>query len=383
VWPEVYRVNHLRLLIFSDLHGHNFRPYSEVLSNGRNSRFQDILNVLENIYQVCKNQKVDGVLFGGDLFHARSVLNVSTFNDTYEAIAKIKTVVKFFVMVVGNHDQSNKLGTIHSTKTFNAIVDVIDRPMWIMESVGEENIYILGVPFSDNKEGIIQSIQEATNEKNCPDLETNSSVLLGHFGVSGAEPGANFVLRASDLPTIPDLEPDLFSQIFLGHYHMYQELIPNVRYVGAPLQHNWGDCGQQRSVTLWDTSPSGEYTAPTQIDMAAPEFVKVNYNEKTGSLCCDEGSIAGNFIRVIFDKRLPKEEWENLKEELLTNGQARWVEESLEVPKPELAESASTYSPNVDIEDMIDCFVDEADTSDLSKETLKELGHKFLESKGT
>ena len=130
----------MKILIFSDLHAHSFKPYSKTLSNGRNSRLQDSLNVLEEIYQYCISYKIDGVLFGGDLFHIRTPITVSTFNPVHEGIAKIKTAVKFMGLLVGNHDQYNKAGNIHSIDTFNSMVTILDRPGWAMFKAEEEEI---------------------------------------------------------------------------------------------------------------------------------------------------------------------------------------------------------------------------------------------------
>jgi DNA repair exonuclease SbcCD nuclease subunit len=215
----------MRFLIFSDPHCHAFRPESELLPSGLNSRLQDSLNVLEQIYVLCRKHEVDCVLCGGDLFHARAVISVSTFNLVYEAIAKIKTVVNDFILVVGNHDQANKIGTVHATQTFQAIVTVVDTPAWV--SV-DPDVNIFCVPFSENREDIVNAIAEGVQE-----APQGTKILLGHFGVSGAEPGSNFVLTSSDIPTLPELQYNKFTQVFLGHYHKPQELLSNVRYIGA------------------------------------------------------------------------------------------------------------------------------------------------------
>jgi DNA repair exonuclease SbcCD nuclease subunit len=365
----------MRLLIFADVHSHAFRPYSEILPNGRNSRLQDTLDILEQIYYICRNQEVDGVLCGGDLFHARSVLNVATFNDVYEAIAKIKTAVKFFVLLVGNHDQSNKLGTIHSTKTFGAVVDVIDQPKWYIGEAEEETVNIFAVPFMDSKEQIVEAINTGLNTYS-GDRENSATLLLGHFGVSGAEPGANFVLKSGDLPTLPDLKPQFFDQVFLGHYHMPQEPLPNVRFVGAPMQHNWGDAKQVRGIWLYDTTPGAGYATPYMQSLVAPNFVRAQATDLENN----SQNFKGHFVRVVFNQHASRTDWGTIKEWLLTKAEARWAEEWLELPASQAAATGS-YTPSMDLEDMIDPYVDsEADEHDLDLQLLKEMGHEFVRS---
>lgn len=363
----------MRILVFSDLHAHAFRPYSEVLPNGRNSRLQDILDILEQIYLACKVLSVDGVVFGGDLFHARSVISVATFNDVYEAIAKIKNIVKFFVMLVGNHDQSNKLGTIHSTKTFNAVVDVIDKPRWYTGVTETEAINILALPFTDYKDDLVGMIEEQTTKPVLESLEPGRRMMLGHFGVSGAEPGANFVLVSPDLITLPQLKPNLFDEIFLGHYHKSQELLNNARYIGATHQHNWGDAEQIRGVWIWDTDRTGKYSIASQLQLKAPKFVRVR-TDQPAPLPTD---LANNFLRIVFTSHRTRQEWESVKKLALEDWQARWAEEWVEIEASSSVEAVGAYTPNMDIEDMIDPFVDDADTQ-LDKDVLKELGHTFI-----
>jgi len=349
----------MRLLIFSDLHAHAFRPCSEILPSGRNSRLQDTLNVLEQIYHICKTESIEGILCGGDLFHARSVLNVATFNDVYEAVAKIKSIVDFFIMIVGNHDQSNKLGTIYSTKTFNAVIDVIDSPCW---RVGAVNV--LAIPYTDDKESILKAIS-------LPRPGNNGSpfLMLGHFGISGAEPGANFVLKTIDLPTLADLKPTEFTQIFLGHYHMPQELLSNVRFVGAPMQHNWGDINQDRGVIIYDTESEACEKVPITI---SPKFVRVIPSNITEEL------VQNNFVRIVLNEHISRDAWNDLKTQVLSDYKARWVEEWIELPESTNTVTAQPFTPSMDIEDMIDPYVDSEADQNLDTDLLKELGHEFI-----
>lgn len=352
----------MRFLIFSDPHCHTFRPESETLPSGLNSRLQDSLNILEQIYILCRRHEVDCVLCGGDLFHARAVINVSTFNLVYEAIAKIKTTVSNFVLLVGNHDQANKLGTVHATQTFQAIVTVVDSPSWV-EIDPETHVFC--VPFSESRETIVTSISEGL--KNPP---SGTKILLGHFGVSGAEPGSNFVMITPDLPNLPDLKYNTFKQVFLGHYHKPQELLPNVRYVGATHQHNWGDIGQKRGAWLWDSNKD-VYETPTLQELNAPKYMKIK--------AYDPIVEKGNFLRVLFDNPIASDKWEALKEQYISEG-SRWVEDWYEPKETSVNSSTSVYAPTSDISSMVDQFVDDEKPEGLDPARLKEIGHEFIRS---
>jgi len=351
----------MKLLIFSDPHCHAFKPYSELLPNGRNSRLQDALNVLDQIYKLCRSENIDGVLCAGDMFHIRSLLSVSTFNEVYKSITAISNVVKFFVLLVGNHDQSSKDGKIHSVETFDAAVDVIS----VATTRVYNNLEITAIPYSDDPQIIASAIEEASL---APLPEARSGrILLGHFGVSGAAVGSNFVLTAPSLVTLNDLHADRFEQVFLGHYHQPQQLLDNVQYIGATHQHNWGDMGQERGVLIWEPGqPAVRY--PLQ----APKFIQMFPQHLS-----TPGLIEGNFVQVYVKELFAEEAWTELRGRLLSEG-ARWVEQrAAEVEQPTI--TTTQFNPTMDFEEMVELYVKDCDPQD-NHQALTELGCEILRS---
>jgi DNA repair exonuclease SbcCD nuclease subunit len=373
--PKVYS---MRILLFSDLHAHAFKPYSEMLPDGSNSRLQDAINILEQIGNICKDYKVDGVLCAGDLFHTRYVIQVPTFNAIYEAIAKIKMQVMFFGLLVGNHDQGNRKGDIYSTETLRSIVTVMDEPKWYVFGTKEawDQVLILGLPFNDSKEALKMAIEEGINQ---PNMKPLPRALLAHIGLSGAKAGANFVMISNNELTVPDLKPEAFQQVFLGHYHMPQNLTPNVRYLGATHQHNWGDQNQERGCWLWDTDPRSkqEFSEPKMIPLRAPKFVKVPYdtvlNPKHTKL--DE-MVAGNFVQVVCPIDLEMDDWLYWEKRILDWG-ARKVEQFIEPSKTPTMKQA-TFHPGMDYETMVDRYVELSSMDDTLKPGLVDLGKEIL-----
>jgi DNA repair exonuclease SbcCD nuclease subunit len=369
----------MRILLFSDLHAHSFRPYSDMLPNGRNSRLQDTIDLLGQIGDVCKDYKVDGVLCAGDLFHARYVIQVPTFNEIYEAIAKIKMQVMFFGLLVGNHDQGNRKGDIYSTETLRSIVTVMDEPKWYnfaSKNQPMDQVLVLALPYNDSKEALKQAIEEGVTQ---PNLKPLPRALLAHVGLSGAKAGANFVMISDNELTVPDLQPDVFQQVFLGHYHMPQKLTPNVRYLGATHQHNWGDQEQERGCWLWDTDPRAkqEFSDPKMIPLRAPKFVKLPYdivlNPKTTKL--DE-IVTGNFVQVVCPANLDADDWTYWAKQIIDWG-ARRVEPFIE-PSKKPTMSQATFHPGMDYETMVERYVELSKTPGGMKEGLVDLGKEVL-----
>jgi DNA repair exonuclease SbcCD nuclease subunit len=357
----------MRVLLFSDLHAHQFKPYSTVLSNGLNSRFQDVLNILDQIRVIAGAEKVGLILFGGDLFHVRRVINVQTFNFVFEAIARLKLARKGspgcqLGLLVGNHDQTDRSGGIHSIYAFGAMVEVMDRIKWHTFAVGQDRLNVLAVPYFGNKQEALKQINEAVQSAQLQ----GPSILLGHFGISGALAGSNFVLVDKELMELEDIKPDQFDQVFLGHYHESQQLAPNVRYIGAPMHHNWGDFGQERGCLIWDTDSNRVDFIP----LLYPSFVKMSLDELQH---LPNVKVQGDFIRVFCLHGVRPQGEEKVKDDLVNQLGARSVEFIDEAVENQKLAEAGPYQPGTDIETMIQHFVSSND-GDLDPEMLIEAG---------
>ena len=62
----------MKYLIFSDLHAHNYREFSEIDPTGVNSRLLDCVEVLGEIQKYANSQGIEKVIFCGDLFHLKN-----------------------------------------------------------------------------------------------------------------------------------------------------------------------------------------------------------------------------------------------------------------------------------------------------------------------
>jgi len=253
----------VKILIFSDLHAHAFKPYATVRDDGMNSRLADAISCIHQIKDYCLKNDVDLILFGGDLFHVRKHIAVPTFNAVYEAMCEFHVYKIPMVLIPGNHDQADKEGTDHSIYAFSTFCNVANEPGWItVKGKSGAQYQILAIPYTENIEQLRQLTYEPVNLP-------GTKFLLAHLGMQGAKVGADFVYRNPHDPVIEDLNPDQYDFGFLGHYHIHQYLTNNICYVGAPLQHNWGDKGQTRGFLVYDT----EAKTAQQVPLDAPQFI--------------------------------------------------------------------------------------------------------------
>lgn len=272
-------------VLVSDLHAHNFSQFATILPNGRNSRLQATLDVIQQITEFCDNNKVSNLFFLGDMFHSRTRLDVDVLSTTWRAWADLRAYVDEMIILTGNHDQANKDGTVHSLEPFKAFARVIDKP-WVGK-IGRQRI--AAHPFTTD----IEEWKKWANS-----IPPNTDYFFFHQGVSQAKVGAFDISVKAEID-IEDL-PDRARWLWGGHYHKHQILPNGAGFVGSPLQHNFGERGEKKGF-IYHRYPDLAY----QIESNAPKFFYYESLKKFENAVekwdhDDEGTIwsGADYIRV-------------------------------------------------------------------------------------
>ena len=231
-------------VITADIHCANYKPFSSVDSSGRNTRFVACLNVLDEIYSFAKEKRCKNVFIAGDLFHTRGKIDTVIYDSIYQFLKKSGDVRTY--LVVGNHDQAVKNGSVHSLRPFRELphVEVIDTPTTIKN--------VLFLPYQ---------------EKVDFDTFTSADYLVGHMGVSGAVVGASNYEIGEEVG-LKHLKK--YKLAFLGHFHKGQSL-GNVHIPGSPLQHTLGEREDKKGFLYVDY-----YYNMKVIETHAPKFKMID-----------------------------------------------------------------------------------------------------------
>ena len=84
-----------------------------------NSRLLNILNAICDVRDYCYKNDIHLVLNGGDTFHRRNIIDVTTFNCVYKVLNTFGDYDIDQIIIAGNHDEaSNALITDTSVDTF-------------------------------------------------------------------------------------------------------------------------------------------------------------------------------------------------------------------------------------------------------------------------
>jgi DNA repair exonuclease SbcCD nuclease subunit len=252
-----------KVLIFSDLHLHQW-SYGADYAFGRNSRLEGQEKFLFDIQTYISENDIDYCVFGGDLFHTHGKVDMEVIHIAIEGLRGIKRAVNHdCYALIGNHDIKQKGGDDYIRSLYAAsgwVTPSFNTPM---------NAAGMGfINYQDDNDEFLRQFKMLC-------ATPSAKVIFTHQGVKSVEVGSGFEI------------------VFTGHYHRHQVVAPNLTVIGSPMQHTWGDKGEDRGFILIDLDTGRWKFRPYE---KAPKFVEVDagLGNKAGLL-----EIEGNFVRVL------------------------------------------------------------------------------------
>ncbi len=239
------------------------------------SMAEDQEYILEQILQVIRREKPDGVLIAGDVYDKAvpSGEAVRLFDGFLTRLAEWET--ETFV-ISGNHDSPERLSFgsrlmersgIHISRAYEGETE----PTELRDQYGTVRVYLLPFikPSSVRRFFPDREIVSATDavaaaiEKMNPD-RTVRNVLAAHQFVTGASRSESeeIIVGGADNVDASVFEP--FDYTALGHIHGPQNMgSERVRYCGTPLKYSFSEAGHRKSVTVAELGRKGELTVRT------------------------------------------------------------------------------------------------------------------------
>jgi len=266
----------MKVLIFSDLHLHNWQ-YGSTVVDGMNSRLRDQARVLDQIAMYCEYNEVDHIVFGGDLFHTHGKIDASVLKVAYEGITNLleKSNVGMDI-IVGNHDTACKDMSTHALHwlAMHEQIRIMDHN--VHNNIKEEWFEASFLPYTEDKDRIKKFFENA------------NPLCFTHQGMSGVPMGSGFVIN--EILT-QDMVPSHIKHLFTGHYHKHTEVTDRITIIGSAMQLTWADEGDKRGFLVYDTE-DGKFE---HIESVAPKFVTIDWN----SLIVPPASLVeNNFIKI-------------------------------------------------------------------------------------
>lgn len=238
----------MRILTLADLQLQAYKEFSSVNSKGYNSRAYDLVERLTKIIREKNEEEpLDGVCVLGDFWDNRFVLEVDLLDLAHDALARWSKMCPVYLLE-GNHDQFQKSGLLTSLRQFQSFCEVIRKPE--TRKIGGESIAFS--PYHPNLEVIKEGLVKLQG--------SGAKYLFGHWTVAGASTGSATLEKGVE-KNFPALAG--YKHILLGDIHKHQYLTDNMLYLGSPVQHDFGERGDEKCVWLLDDE--GLTPIPTEL----------------------------------------------------------------------------------------------------------------------
>lgn len=334
-------------IIISDPHSHAWPRFSTTLPDGTNSRFQHLLDVLEDVEQYVDELEPDHLLILGDLTHRRHYVEFAVYNRVLDWLTGMKEKTEVTVMV-GNHDIEST--GVHSLSPLQHMsITVVDEPQQItLGDLGRH--YFIPYMHGDAVVRAIQTAQPSSDQWLFMHYMFDGKILDNEFAVPSP-------LRKSDA--------DDFEKIFTGHIHAPSvEDNGRITYVGAPLHMDFGDHGDRFA---WHLQEGGKMKA---LPLYAPKFMTTSYPKVPVAPSEHQG-----FLRVL---GVPRALFGDVKKSALDNG---WLDVLIqEQVVPDDAINAIAASSVMVSDTMIREYVAQqyADVDDATREQIVQMGLDYL-----
>lgn len=225
----------MRLVHFADTHL-GFKQYQRMTSTGINQREADVARTFSALIDQVIALAPDLVVVGGDIFHVPRPSNPAIIHAFKEFSRLTQSLPNTpVVLVAGNHDTPRSTDTGGILRLFQPLgIHVVDREAQRI-AFPALNLSVLAVP---DVPGLIRP-------KFDPDPAARFNVMVLHGEVQGMpNHGHASATEISD----DEIQSPSWDYIALGHYHVYQELAPNMYYSGSTdytSSNPWGELMQE------------------------------------------------------------------------------------------------------------------------------------------
>jgi len=251
------------------------------------SRADEHRAVLAEIVDIARGNDVDAVLVAGDVFETASPTPESE-EIVYRALLALADDETSVFLIGGNHDNTKRLaalqpimelGRIHVVAEATKPEDGGVRSL----AIGDETLVVASLPFvsqsrivraaqlmegaafehagvyADRIRSLVESLTGSFSE------EAVNIVLMHAFVLGGASGGGERSAHLVDEYAVSaQAFPATASYVALGHLHASQKIAgaSAIHYSGSPLQLDFGESNQQKSVNVIDARAG----APAAVD---------------------------------------------------------------------------------------------------------------------
>lgn len=278
-----------KFIVLSDIHL-NLWNYGDPYE-----RLEDQIRALDVVLQRACDERVDAVLWTGDIFHTQGHVHTEILRRLYHLLDCYRSLAPITVFLPGNHDMvfrdNSHLHALDFLRPFGHLPQARSAT-WAAIQLPNMPI-IWPCPYTDSPDRLAYWLD--------PFADRDGDLLLMHQGVRGVDfQSKGFVLdEGLDASMVP---PSVF-HCFVGHCHSLRRVSANVTVPGALQQHHFGDAGDPRGYLMVDYTDKGLFFE--QIEVGCTRFTDVPYTpdlellaKQVRSKGVGFGGFSNEFVRI-------------------------------------------------------------------------------------
>lgn len=202
--------------------------------------------MMDQIIDLIKMIKPAAVVVLGDTLHDHNRMDTNPHSRATRFLARIAELTKL-ILLIGNHD-------ILNDETFILKADDTEHPFvalhyWPNTVVCDiptifevEGYQMIGMPYVPPGK-----FHTALSEVATPEDINNYAAVFSHNHFHGVR----YNLTDKEPAECPDSWPENYPLNIAGHNHTKQEVAPNLKFVGTPIQHSYGE-DEDKSISVFE-----------------------------------------------------------------------------------------------------------------------------------
>jgi DNA repair exonuclease SbcCD nuclease subunit len=306
----------------------------------------------------------------GDIFESRKSQTLEILKCFERILNMLHSEGMVMKTISGNHDKtdySSKESFLDSFKWHPAFIlhQTFHREL---KEVEGGFIAIDFMPFFED-EVWIQELRKGVNAETPKEKGVIKRYLMTHIGIDGVE------VKGRVLNGIPkNLITPYYDKVYIGHYHDKNEVDERIKYIGATLQHDFGEKGGKGLTEI--NLESGDFKT-IELESMKWETVEINLDEENDIEILDFINYKDSMTSLRVSLRGREEKIRNFPKNLLIESGIK-VEAKVEIPKMELVKGENReltlYYEDKEIKRQFDFFCQKSNFS----EEDKKIGEFFL-----
>lgn len=196
-----------------------------------------VIDIFEQAIQVCKTNKIDQIICGGDVFTSRSSQPLLVLKAFQYIVERIKYERLTMHVIPGNHDKTDPDSEFSYLDLYDNDINVYHSGSWfdIMD------IRFLMMPYFREEKWIaaFNEVKRSTNKN-------GKNILITHVAFDGVKNNDGSEVESSIKPA----DFKVFKKVLIGHYHNASSVAENVIYTGSAYQNNFGETIEDKGFML-------------------------------------------------------------------------------------------------------------------------------------